>query len=177
MVGAKEYAGALFSLAEESGRTDIILADVKACAEAMRKNPEYAVLTDTPAISVPEKLSLIDRAFNSVDETVRNLLKILCEKHSVHKFTAIESEFISLYNEARGICRAEAISAVALSAKQMADLTSKLEKLTGKKILLKNLIDTNVLGGIKIRYMGVQMDYTLRSRLTAIEESLQNTIL
>ncbi len=177
MVGAKEYAGALFSLAEESRKTDAILTDVRACAEAMRKNPGYSALTDTPAISVPEKLLLIDRAFAGVDECVRNLLKILCEKHSVYKFLAIEAEFIALYNESRGICRAEAISAVKLNDKQLSELTKKLERLTGKRILLKNVIDESVLGGIKLRYMGVQMDYTLRSRLTAIEQSLQNTIL
>ena len=177
MVGAKEYADALFSLAEESFRTDAVLEDVKACAAAMKNNPGYSVLTDTPAISVPEKLSLIDRAFAGVDECVRNLLKILCEKHSVHKFPAIAQEFILLYNESRGICQADVISAVMLSAKQMNELSGKLERLTGKKILLHNVIDKNVLGGIKLRYMGVQMDYTLRSRLDAIERSLANTVL
>ena len=120
---------------------------------------------------------MIKRAFATVDESVLNLLLILCEKHSVRLFPAIAKEYRELYCEARGLIEAEAISAVALSPDAMSRIKAKLEKITGKRVSVKNTVDPSLLGGIKLRYMGRQLDGSLRARLDAIEDKLKNTII
>ena len=177
MSGASNYSEALFSLSEEMGISDEVLADLNVTAEILKGYPEYVKLLDTPAVSVPEKLSLIDEAFATVTTTVKNVLKILAEKHSVHVFFDVAKEFSARYNEARGICTAEIISAVELTDAQTQKLKEKLENMTGKTIVIKNTIDKNTLGGIKLRYLGKELDGTLRARLSAIEKSLKNTII
>ncbi len=177
MTGAVDYALALFSLTEELGTTDAALRDVKVCRDVLNKNPSYIALCDTPALSVPEKLSLITNAFASVDESVKNLLCILCERHSVNAFSAIAKEYVSLYNDARGIIEAEAISAVPLTPGQKDAIRKKLEAITGKAVTVNNIIDESILSGIKLRYMGTQLDGSLKTRLTQIERSLKNTLL
>ena len=177
MTGARDFAQALFSLTEELGTTDAALIDVKACRSALKETPSYISLCDTPALPVPEKLSLIKGAFSAVDESVRNLLCILCERHSVNIFPEIVKEYIALYNAARGIIEAEAITAVPLSAAQSAAIKKKLEAITGKRVTVNNIIDKSILSGIKLRYMGTQLDGSLKTRLTQIERSLQNTLL
>lgn len=177
MTGAANYAEALFSLSEELHVSDRVLSDVTAAADALSANPDYLKLTDTPALSVPEKLELMSRAFSALGEEVRNLLFILCEKHSVHIFREIAKEYVSLYNESRGICPAEVTSAVALSPDQLDRIGKKLESLTGKTVIIKNKIDRDLLGGIKLAFMGRQLDGSLRARLSAIEDGLKNTIL
>ena len=174
---AKNYAEALFSLSEELGTTADVLRDIEICRDVLLLNPSYKNLTDTPAISVPEKLSLISAAFGSLNESVVNLLKILCEKHEVHSFPEIAKEYVALYQESRGICPAEIISAVALTDVQKEKIKLKLEKATGKTIVIRSTVDKNLLGGIKLRFMGKQLDGTLKARLTAIEDGLKNTIL
>lgn len=177
MSAAVNYAEALFSLSEEMRASERVLSDVNMTNKVLCENPDYFKLTDTPAISVPEKLSLIERAFAGIDATVKNLLKILCEKHSVHIFPEIAKEFTAIYNEAYGICPAEVISAKALSAEDIARIKEKLERMTGKTIVIKNTIDQSLLGGIKLRYMGRELDGTLKARLTRIEQNLKNTIV
>ena len=76
-----------------------------------------------------------------------------------------------------GICPAEAVSALPLTEEQLGAIKARLEDTTGKTIVLKNTVDPSVLGGIKLRYMGIQLDGTLRARLNAIENGLKNTIL
>lgn len=177
MTGAANYAEALFSLTEELQNTEAVLADIKTADEVLKSNRDYLKLTDTPAIGVPEKLSLIASAFTSLDETVRNLLSLLCEKHSVHIFPEIAKEYISIYNESRGICYAEVTSAVALSDAQINKIRIKLEQMTGKTIIVKSKIDRELLGGIKLAVMGKQLDGSLKARLSAIENGLKDTIL
>lgn len=177
MSAAVNYAEALFSLSEELGTSDKVLADLSVTAEILSTYPEYVKLMDTPAVSVPEKISLADTAFSSVEPTVSNVVKILAERHSVYLFHEIAREYTALYNNARGICNAEIISAVGLSDCQMQKLKEKLENMTGKTIVIKNTIDKTVLGGIKLRYLGRELDGTLKARLSSIEKSLKNTII
>ena len=106
---ANEYAKALFSLTEELGTTESALSDLKLVNTVLSENPSYVKLTDTPALSVPEKLALLDEAFGSIDESLKNLIKILCERHSVYSFPKIASAYENEYNEARGILPAEVI--------------------------------------------------------------------
>ena len=63
------------------------------------------------------------------------------------------------------------------SAEQLQKIRIKLEKMTGKTVNVKNRIDSEVLGGIKLAVMGKQFDGTLRARLEAIENGLKNTIV
>ena len=177
MSAALNYAEALFSLSEEMGNSDKVLSDLNVTAEILRTYPEYVKLMDTPAISVPEKISLADTAFSSVEETVASVVKILAERHSVYLFPEIAREYSSLYSDARGICNAEIISAVELTDSQTQKLKEKLENMTGKAIVIKNTVDKTVLGGIKLRYLGRELDGTLKARLSSIEKSLKNTII
>ena len=177
MSGARDYAAALFSLSEELRTSDEVLTDLTVCRDVFKKNPAYVSLTDTPAVSVPEKIALIDTAFEKVNESVRNLIKILCEKHSVHIFSEVTKEFITLYNESRGICPAEIVSAVALTEDQKSKIKQKMESMTGKKVTIKNIVDKDILGGIKLRFMGRQYDASLSNRLNSIEKSLKETVI
>ena len=177
MTGGRDYALALFSLTEELGTTAAALDDIKACREVLLENPSYASLCDTPALPVPEKLALIKSAFADIDESVRNLLCILCEHHSVNLFFEIAREYCELYNDARGIIVAEAITAVPLSAAKTDAIKKKLEAITGKTVTVNNIVDKSILSGIKLRYMGTQLDGSLKTRLDQIEKSLKNTLL
>ena len=177
MSGTVNYSEALFSLAEETGVSKEVLENLNLTVSLFRKYPEYVKLLDTPAISVPEKLSLVDEAFSQYSEIARNLIKILTEKHSVYLLFEIAKEYSELYNEARGICNAEIISAVELTDSQTQKLKEKLENMTGKTIVIKNNIDKSMLGGVKLRYLGKELDGTLKARLSAIEKSLKNTII
>ena len=177
MTGAANYAEALFSLSEELRETETVLSDINTARDVLLANRDYFKLTDTPAIGVPEKLSLINGAFATLGENVRNLLSLLFERHSVYLFPEIAKEYISLYNESRGICPAEVTSAVALTDEQISRIRIKLEQLTGKTIIIKNKIDKELLGGIQLAVMGKQFDGSLKARLTSIESGLKTTIL
>ena len=171
MTVARDYAKALFMLTEELGTTEEVKDDVTVCRKVFLENPSYLTLTDTPALALSEKLSLVDEAFSGIDTSVCNLIKILCEKHSVHLFPELAKEYLAFYNEAR------VISAVPLSESQLESIKAKLRSMTGKTVVLNNKIDNEVLGGIKLRYMGIQLDGSLKSRLDSIEKGLKNTIL
>ena len=177
MAMQNEYAKALFLLSEEDGNSDTMLSDVKLVSQIFSENPDYVRLLDTPAVSKNEKLVLIDEAFSSIIPNLKNLLKMLSEKHIVFSFSEIEKGFVALYNESRGIEHVEAVTAVPMSDVQIEKMKEKLAKMTGKTIIIKNTVDKNILGGVKLRYSGIQLDGSLKTRLDSFEKSLKNTVI
>lgn len=177
MIDTKEYAKALFLLAEEKEAMQAILSDLKQADAALSEEPDYVSLLDSPSLPREEKDALIDEAFASVDKDLCSFLKILCAKHALYTLSRITDTYEALCDEAMGIIRAEAITAAPLSEEQSNRLTKQLEQKTQKTVILKNTVDPGVLGGVKLRYMGKQLDGSLQSRLEAIRESLQSTAL
>ena len=173
----KEYAKAIFYLSEEEGTLEKTKSDIECVLAALTENQSYTQLLDTPALPISEKLSLIDEAFSALSQNVLNLIKILCEKHIVHSFFKVAREFEALYNEKMGIEKAEAITAVEMTGEQLEKLRVRLEALTGKKIVINNTVDASIIGGVKLRYMGKQLDSSLKTRLSRLEEGLRETII
>lgn len=177
MIDTKEYAKALFLLAEERGAMQTILSDLREAAAALAEAPDYVALLDSPALSREEKDALIDEAFASLDGDLCSFLKILSAKHALYTLSRTADAYEALCDEAMGIIRAEAITAAPLSEAQAERLKARLEEETKKTVILSNTIDPSLLGGVKLRYMGKQLDGSLKNRLDAIRRTLQSTAL
>ncbi len=177
MTGALEYARALYMLSEEVGTADAVADDARTVLSALSDNEGYTELLDTPALSTEKRIALIGEAFSSLDRNLVNLMKLLSEKRLSRLIPSVMKEYINEHDRARGIERVEAITAVPLTDLQVAALTEKLAKKTGKTIIVKNTVDKKILGGMKLRYMGKQLDGSLESRFEALEESLRTLVV
>ena len=175
--GMKAYGEALFSLTEELGATERVLDDVKTLSEVIEKSPEYLGMLDSPALSREERLGLIDRSFSSLDKNLVNMAKLLCEKRLCYALPKALDTFVSIYETSRGIERVEVISALPLSPAQCARLKAKLEGITKKQIIISNTHDPSLLGGMKLRYMGIQLDGSVKSKLDSFEKRLSELVI
>ncbi len=174
----QEYARAMFELSLEGGEREVVRDELHLVGDVLKENAEYTVLLDTPAITREEKLGLIESAFVSLSsENVKNLLKILTERRMCHIFPAIVRAFDALYDEALGILRVEATTAVPMSEQQKSALVAKLTAMTHKRVVLTNKVSADVLGGVLLRYGEVQLDGTLKTRLDTLSRSLQGVIV
>lgn len=177
MINYEQYGRALFLVSEERSRLAECAADAETVLSVLKEHPQYIKLMDSPAVATADKLMLIDRAFGALEMDLLSFLKILVERRSLYLFPRAISTFRALYDEKQGILPAEAVSAVPLTEEQKAALCRKLTRKTGKRIRLTNTVDPGVLGGLIIRYGGVQMDGTLSMRLEHLGDTLANLIV
>lgn len=174
---AKSWGEALFMLAEEDLCTESVREDLLTVTQAIHEDPDYVKLLDTPALSRDERVGLVSEAFGSLNSDLVNLIKILAEKRMAYLIPKINDAFGAYYDASRGIERVDAISAVPLSDAQLERLVSRLEALTEKKIIIKNTVDPSILGGMKLRYMGKQIDGSLKTKLDGFEQSLKDLVI
>lgn len=168
----KEYGDALYSLAMEENCPDEVLEGLSAAVTAFEENPGYLTLVQNPALPKEERLELLDKALAGVHPYVGNLLKLLCRRSALNLAGGALEQFKDLLYEQRGILPVEAVSAVPLTPVQQEALRDKLAAKTGKTILLENRVDPSVLGGIKLRYEGKELDGTAAGRLAALRRTL-----
>ncbi len=177
MKGITEYGKALFLLSEEEGTTEKAREDLAILRDALLANPAYETLIDTPALPMAEKRKLMDEAFGALDKNTVTVLKMLAEQHMSHYFPAVAETFFSLYDESRGNLRVTAVTAVPMTKKQLDALGAKLNAETGKHIFIENTVSPEILGGVILRYAGVQLDGSVKMRLHEIEKSLRALVV
>ena len=168
----KEYGDALYSLATEENCSDQVLDGLSLAVTAFQENPGYLTLVQNPALPKEERLELLSNAFDGLHPYVLNLLKLLCGRSALGLAAGALEQFKSLLYEARGIVPVEAVSAVPLTEAQREALRDKLSAKLGKTILLENRIDPSVLGGVKLRYQGRELDGTAAGRLSSLRRAL-----
>ena len=177
MTDAKEYGKALFLVAEEDGAAEAVAEAVSTLRHIFKENPEYLRLLDTPALTREEKHSLIDEALSSLDSRAINLVKILSDARMCYLYDKVFTTFNAMYDDYRGIERVEAVTAVALTEAQTRALAAKVQELTGKRAIIKNTVDKEILGGVKLRFDGKQLDGSVKGRLDKFEAALKDTVI
>ena len=175
---ARLYGGSLYDLAAEERLTDVIYEQTKEIRKLFGENPDYVKLLSEPAIPFEERKGLIETAFGTQAERyLVNFIKLLCERNILHEFAGCYEEFTRRYHAEHGIAEAIVTSAAALKEDQISALKTKLEKISGKKVELKLVVDPTVLAGIRVEIEGRQLDGTVQSRLSGISRRLNDIIV
>ena len=172
------YGGALYQLSAEEEISGEILSQLQVLDDSFRENEDFLTLMSSPALPKAERCGILQESFGGVVHPyVLNFLKILTEEGHIRQFSQCYGAFRRKYNEANNILPVTAVSAIALSEGQLQRLADKLSSATGATIELKNLVDPECLGGIRLDLEGKRLDDTVAHRLQEIRELLQKTVL
>ena len=172
------YGQSLYDLAAEENLTEKILGEMETVRGILRENPDYITLLSEPSVPKNERLTLVDQAFDgSLSAYHLNFIKRLIEKGLLREYSACYKRFRRSYNEAHGIAEALVTSAVSLSDSQLSQLKEKLEKISGKKILLVQKTDPDILGGVRVDLEGQLFDGSVKGRLSELRRKVDETVI
>ncbi|MES0856756.1 F0F1 ATP synthase subunit delta [Geobacillus sp. G4] len=170
---AKRYASALFQIALEQGQLDRIEEDVRAVRQALAENGEFLSLLSYPKLSLDQKKALIREAFADVSTPVQNTLLLLLERHRFGLVPELAEQFLALVDDARGIAKAAAYSARPLTDEELRALSDVFAQKVGKQTLeIENIIDPELIGGVKLRIGNRIYDGSVSGQLERIRRQL-----
>ncbi len=172
------YGQSLYDLAVEESLTDDILSEMECLKGIFSENPDYIVLLSEPSVPKVKRLELVDEALgSSLSAYHMNFIKILIEKGLLREYSACYKRFRKSYNEDHGIAEALVTTAVALSDDQLKLLKGKLEKISGKKVFLKQKTDPDILGGVRVDLEGQLFDGSVKGRLSELRKKVDDVVM
>lgn len=168
---SKEYATALFMLAKESGREAEIAASLEDVTALFAENPEYVDFLASPCIPKAERIDAVEKAFGGrIDDYVTSFVQLLCERGHITGFADCAQEYGEMYRASMNTSVAEVTSAVTLTDEEKIQLKQKLEKMSGRSVILECRTDASLMGGIIVRMDGKVLDGSLKHRLYEVKE-------
>ena len=172
------YGQSLYDLAVEERLADDILNEMEVVRGLFKENPDYVTLLSEPSVPKNERLQLVDDALGSSLKAYHlNFIKILIEKGLLREYSACYKRFRKSYNEAHGIADALVTTAVALDEEQLMQLKERLEKISGKKIILNQKVDPGILGGVRVDLEGQLFDGTVKGRLSELQKCVDDVVM
>jgi F-type H+-transporting ATPase subunit delta len=170
---AKRYALALLNIAKETGSLGVIEEELRVVKEVVQYNPELKAILNSSKLSIAKKKEIIKNAFTSVNVNVLNTLLILIDRHREDQIVNLANEFLELANEEMGIAEAEVYSTRALTDAEREAISTVFAAKIGKKSLkIENIVDSNLLGGVRLRIGNRIYDGSLRGKLDRLERKL-----
>lgn len=171
---SKEYAEALFALACEEGREAEFLTALERIEKILEEQPDYAALLSSPSIPLNERLEAVEAALaDGFPKYVISWVQLLCEKGRIGCFSECVKEYRALLAAKNAVVTAKVTSAVPLTEGEAEALKQKLEKISGQTVLLDCTVDPALLGGVVVEMNGRVMDGSLRHRLRAVKEVME----
>jgi F-type H+-transporting ATPase subunit delta len=170
---AHPYARALFAEAKERERIDRVAADLKSLSDLEKEDPSFHDFLVSPEVLTENKRRFLETVFRPrMDPLSVDFLRLVVEKGRIDILPEIWREFELLVEEHRGVLQARVLTAVPLSGDQETRLKAQLDRLTGKNVVLKKVIDPAVVGGVVVHLGNKILDGSLRQGLDEIRRRL-----
>ncbi len=165
-----EYAKALFELA--STDKEEIKEELEIFIDALDENKEIYQIFDAPSINNKDKKDIITKVTKGFNDTLVRFLYVLVDNGRLINIKDITEEYKLLLNDSMKAVDVNVTSKNALDDIQLNKLNDLLSTKLGRKVNIINIVDDNLIGGIKCEYDGKLIDLSVRGKLNQIKNLL-----
>jgi F-type H+-transporting ATPase subunit delta len=169
---AASYGLALFSLSKEQDIVEKRQKEVKDLRSILRENADFITVLNSSFLSLDERINAIDKNLPSVDEDVKNFLKIICRNNRAKFILDILDSFNSYCNQYRGIREGILYSTIPIPDDSKQKIEEKIAQLEKCSVELTNRIDPSLIGGVKVLINSHIYDGSISGKIEKIKSSL-----
>lgn len=168
---AKRYGKALFEVAQKHGLLQEIGADLQLILDSLSSSDITKWLSH-PATSTERKKAILENSFSEVQPLTKNFLYLLVDERRENELTEIASEYKKLAFEATGMAEALVTTAYPMTSSEKAELVTTFAEIIGKKLVINERVDSDILGGVIVQVGDRLYDGSLKTKLLRFEERL-----
>jgi F-type H+-transporting ATPase subunit delta len=169
---AQVYARALFEVAKEQGKLDVVREQLGQFADAVADDRELQVFFFSPYFSTEEKKDGLTKAIEGADDGFLNFLELLVEKHRMPAIFRIRRAYEQLWEHENKLLPVEITSAVELDDEIARRIGDQIGEQTGQKVELTKTVDPEILGGLVLRVGNSILDASIRNRLDNLRKNV-----
>ncbi len=171
---AHRYAKPLLELAEEKKVLDKVYSDMSNFSLICKENRDFLMMLRSPIISHLKKAEILSKIFKGkVDVLTSSFLELITKKSREKLLPDIAESFIELYNEKKGFQEAIVTTSIALDAAGKKAFEKLVADMTGKKPLLKEVVNPDLIGGYMLKLGDRQLDDSVSGKLQDLKLRFQ----
>jgi F-type H+-transporting ATPase subunit delta len=173
---ARVYAEALFEVAKQKGKLDVIRDQLAQVADALESDRDLAVFFFSPYFSSAEKRDGIARAIAGAEPELTNFLELLVEKHRMPVIFRMRRRFDEMWAEENRQLDVTLTSAVELDPEVVERVGAEIERQTDRKVQLRSQVDGDLLGGLVLQVGNMVLDGSIRNRLEKLRKEVAQVV-
>ncbi len=171
---SKTYGDALFELAVEKDKVDVLLEETEQLKQVLCENDEFGRLMNHPKIIKEEKLQIAKNVFEGrVSDELLGFLTIIISKDRYRDIDAILDYFVAEVKRYKGIGIATVTTAAPLREEQRRRIEQKLLDTTQyTKMEMHYCLDETLIGGMIVRIGDRVVDSSIKTKLSELQKEL-----
>ncbi|HLS20059.1 MAG TPA: F0F1 ATP synthase subunit delta [Bacillota bacterium] len=172
-VVSKRYAEALFELGEEKQLLDTFVEQFRLMKDILTEHEQLFTILKHPQVSVNKKQTMVQEIFKDFHKYVIHTIQLLVARQRIDLAPAIVDHMNELVNDAKGIAEATVYSVRPLTDEEQDVLAKKFAKQLHKNsVTFNNIVDPEILGGLRIRIGNTIYDGSVRGKLSRLERTI-----
>ena len=171
---ARRYAQALFELGKDKDQLQELGEALQQAKSLFEQSDELRTVLVNPGIRLDERRAVIGAVADKMEwpKLFRNFVLLLLEKDRLQFIDAIAVAFSTRWDAHLGRARARVTSAVELGDADLQALKERLDKLTGKEVIMTTDVDEELIGGVVARVGSTIYDGSVRTHLQRMREAI-----
>ncbi|MFA5817941.1 MAG: ATP synthase F1 subunit delta [Bacteroidales bacterium] len=171
------YSRALFQSALEKKILDKVNQDMIFISE-VSKIPEAKEFLHSPIIVPSKKVAIFHKMLgDNVEKITLSLIDLVVKNGRESFIPAIARVFIHETMKYKGITESVLTTAVKVEAKVKKQITDLISEVFKTKVELKEIIDTEIIGGFILQVDDNYIDASIRNKLRKIKKELKGSII
>jgi F-type H+-transporting ATPase subunit delta len=166
----KRYAFALADICDKDSTFDQTIEGFDNFMELFNSNPEFNFLLQSQGIKKQIKKETLDLIKN-IAPNIKNLVFLLLDKNRIEILPRLYDEFIRIANSKNNVLHMKIFSSAPIDPKELTKLKEIYKaKYNKSEVTTEEIIDKNLLGGIKIQIGDTVIDSTLKGRIDELSK-------
>lgn len=167
------YANALYSIAKEEGKEDSIYEEMYALSGILIKSPDVIQALSNPIYSNKDKESLLTTALGkNGSELMKQFIHFIVAKGRQNYILFMAMMFQEIYRKDKNIILSKVTTAREIDKETLENLRKAVEQKTGKKVLIHDEVNANIIGGYILEMNNERYDGSVKTSLETIEKEL-----
>jgi len=167
----KRYALALYEVAEEKGKVEEYLNDLREIVLLMKNDGEFLNVIKHPQISTSVKKKMFIKIFKGkIEDGLLSFLLILIDKNRILFTEGKLKEMEKIHLNRNNTLLVEVKTVIPLQDSERENLRTKLHNMYDKKILFDEKLDKNLIGGVYVRVGDDVIDGTIKNKLEEMKK-------
>lgn len=173
VIVAKKYGRAIYEIAYEQKSLEKFEEDLKLISSTIEESEELRGFLHHPLLTKDAKKETIQKLFEGkVAPVVLQFCYVVIDKDRFDYLSQMVDVYTALAHEGMGVEEALVTSAFPLSEEQAASLKAKLAEMTGKKIIMKQKVDSALIGGFTVQIGDRLIDGSVARQLQTLKAKI-----